>query len=283
MLVKLSPCILNFIHLISTHIHLPPCARFSADRAGFVLPRDIGKDGKRSNYEPLSGNRLIALLGVMFSTSSPGCTFVTDSTTSEGLSKFLESTLGLKHYRYLRGYANVISKAEELTASGEANAEVAIETSGHCAMKENGYVDDGTYTAVKIIGLLARTKASGKGSLLDLISDLDEMPHVEEFRLQATDGSLETTTNIFQQASQSLKDLCNDSKDWTFDEDNKEGVRARLSSGGFFMIRQSLHDPVISLQVESISEDVAHEQVLKSLLDIFSKYEGSLDYRSLQK
>ena len=219
----------------------------------------------------------------MFSTSSPSCTFVTDSTTSEGLNKFLEGTLGLKHYRYLRGYANVISKAEELTASGEANAEVAIETSGHCAMKENGYVDDGTYTAVKIIGLLARAKASGKGSLLDLISDLDEMSHVEEFRLQATDGSLETTTNIFQQASQSLKDLCNESKDWTFDKDNKEGVRARLSSGGFFMIRQSLHDPVISLQVESISEDVANEQVLKPLLDIFSKYEGSLYYRSLQK
>ena len=127
-LLRMSPLYL----ILNSHQHTSTTlyTHFSADRAGFVLPRDIGKDGKRSNYEPLSGNRLIALLGVMFSTSSPGCTFVTDSTTSEGLNKFLESTLGLKHYRYLRGYANVISKAEELTASGEVNAEVAIETSG---------------------------------------------------------------------------------------------------------------------------------------------------------
>ena len=53
--------------------------------------------------------------------------------------------MGLKHFRHLRGYANVIGKAEELTESGKANAEVAIETSGHCAMQENGYVDDGMY------------------------------------------------------------------------------------------------------------------------------------------
>ena len=252
-----------------------------ADRAGFVLPRSISKDGKRSNYEPLSGNRLIALLGVMFSKSSPGCTFVTDSTTSEGLNIFLEDTLGLKHFRYLRGYANVIGKAEELTESGKANAEVAIETSGHCAMQENGYVDDGTYTAVKIIGLLARAKASGKGSLLDLISELYEMPYVKECRVQATDGSLETTTFIFEQASQALKELCESSDEWTFDDENLEGVRARLSSGGFFMIRQSLHDPVISVQVESISEDMARDIVLKPLLGIFSKLECKIEPEAL--
>ena len=246
------------------------------------MPRVIGKDDKRSSYESLGGNRLIALLGVMFSKDSPGCTFVTDSTTSEGLNKFLETTLGLKHFRFLRGYANVISKAEELTESGEANAEVAIETSGHCAMKENGYVDDGTYTAVKIIGLLARAKASGKGSLLDLISDLDEMPFVQEYRVQITDGSLETTTSIFDQASQSLKELCECSNDMIFDDDNLEGVRARLSTGGFMMIRQSLHDPVISVQIESISEEVARDKVLKKLLDIFSKHED-LDFSALDK
>ena len=86
------------------------------------------------NYEPLNRNRLIALLGVIYAKSSPGCTIVTDSTTSEGLGKFLEGNLGLHHFRYLRGYANVIRKAKEITESGVANAEVAIETSGHCAM-----------------------------------------------------------------------------------------------------------------------------------------------------
>jgi phosphomannomutase len=253
-----------------------------ADRAGFVLPRIIDTNGVKSGYEPLNRNRLIALLSVIFSTSSPGCTIVTDSTTSEGLNMFLEKTLGLKHFRFLRGYANVIGKAQELTNSGEANAEVAIETSGHCAMKENGYIDDGTYTAVKIIGLLARTVASGKGSLLDLIADLNELPFDEEYRLKITDGSLATTSSIFQQLSQELKDKCNTEQAWTLDEQNLEGVRVRLSSGGFFMIRQSLHDPVISLQVESISGKEAGNVVLEPLLQLFSDHASVLDASALE-
>jgi len=233
------------------------------------------------NYEPLNRNRLIALLGVIFATTSPGCTIVTDSTTSEGLGQFLEGNLGLYHYRYLRGYANVIRKAKEITESGFANAEVAIETSGHCAMKENGYVDDGTYTAVKIIGLLARMTALGGKSrpLLDLISDLIELPFDEEFRIKVTDGLL-STTSIFEQIATSLIERCNVVDDWSLDEDNLEGVRIRLSSGGFFMIRQSLHDPVMSMQVESSSKEDATKMVLTPLLELMSKYE-SLDCSAL--
>ena len=254
-----------------------------ADRAGFVLPRNINSEGVKSEYEPLNKNRLIALLSFMFSSSSPGCTIVTDSTTSEGLSQFLEEHLGLKHFRYLRGYANVIGKARELTESGEANAEVAIETSGHCAMKENGYIDDGTYTAVKIIGLLARTTSAGKDSLLDLISNLEEMPFDEEYRVKITDGSLETTTSVFQQVVQTLEETCNTELSWALDEKNLEGVRVRLSTGGFFMLRQSLHDPVISVQVESINAEVAHAEVLKPLLSLLSIHESVLDISALQR
>ena len=50
----------------------------------------------------------------------------------------------------------MIGRAREITEGGEAVAEMAIETSGHCAMRENGYLDDGTYTAVKVVGLRAR-------------------------------------------------------------------------------------------------------------------------------
>lgn len=279
-----------------------------ADRAGFILPRrstsiicsdDGHSSTTRERYEPLNKNRLIALLSVIFSVASPGCTIVTDSTTSEGLHAFLEGKLNLRHFRYLRGYANVIGKARELTESGVANAEVAIETSGHCAMKENGYVDDGTYTAVKIVGLLARTHAqsllspslesSGADStatLLDMISDLDEMPYVAEFRVRVTDGSSATTTSIFDQLSQSLIEKCNTggSKDWSLDEDNLEGVRARIisSSGGFFMIRRSLHDPVISVQVEASSKEEAREKVLRPLLELFCKHNSALDYNSME-
>mmetsp|Transcript_20449 Transcript_20449/g.42659 ORF Transcript_20449/g.42659 Transcript_20449/m.42659 type:complete len:641 (+) Transcript_20449:85-2007(+) len=252
-----------------------------ADRSGFVLPRNIDDTGVKSDYEPLNRNRLIALISVVFSLSSPGCTIVTDSTTSEGLNKFLENDLGLKHHRFLRGYANVIGKAKKLTESGEGNAEVAIETSGHCAMKENGYIDDGTYTAVKIIGLLARNAAAGSDSLLSLISNLEELPFDEEFRVKVTDGSLVTTTDIFRDVSQTLKEKCLSENSWSLDEKNLEGVRFRLSSGGFFMIRQSLHDPVISVQVESISKDEAYAKVLKPLTDLFSKYDTVVDVSTI--
>ncbi|KAL3805588.1 hypothetical protein HJC23_005832 [Cyclotella cryptica] len=253
-----------------------------ADRAGFVLPRVMNENGRWLGYEALNRNRLIALLSVIFSTSAPGCTIVTDSTTSEGLNTFLENTLGLKHFRYLRGYANVIGKAKELTESGEANAEIAIETSGHCAMKENGYTDDGTYTAVKIIGLLARTSASGQGSLLDLISGLTEMPFDEEYRIKIKDGSLETTTFVFQKVTEALKERCSTESEWILDEDNLEGIRMRLASGGFFMLRQSLHDPVISMQIESISDDEARKLVLEPLLQLFSEHESVLDLSALR-
>jgi phosphomannomutase len=175
-----------------------------ADRCGFIVPR-IVRPSYCSAYEPLNRNRLIAFLGVIFSESSPGCTIVTDSCTSEGLERFLEKTLGLHHERYLKGYANVIGKAKELSASGVANAEVAIETSGHCAMKENGYLDDGTYTAVKVIGCLAKLARERRGdngeqhghrSLLELIADLPEMAEVQELRLNVLDGSLDTTRDI---------------------------------------------------------------------------------------
>jgi len=187
----------------------------------------------------------------------------------------LEKKLGLKHFRYLRGYANVINKAKELQGS-----EMAIETSGHCALRENGWIDDGTYTAVKIIALLANSK--GKGSLLDLISDLEEMSFDKEFRVKATDGSLETTTTVFESVTQSLKEKCGVEEQWTLDEDNLEGVRVRLSSGGFFMIRQSLHDPVISMQVESVSEEYAQSVVLSPLLKLFSEHSSVLDLSALE-
>ena len=258
----------------------------SADRAGFVLPRIVDNKGIRSGYEPLNGNRMIALIGAIFASSSPGCTIVTDSTTSESLSAFLEQKLGLRHYRYVRGYANVIGKAAELTASGAANAEVAIEISGHCAMKENGYVDDGTYTAVKIIGLLARTAviaaaSGGKVNLFDLLVGFDEMPFEKEARFTAADGSLETTSRAFRRLAQSLEEQCERNDDWSLDRDNQEGVRVRLSSAGHFMIRQSLHDPVISMQVESISEEEAREKVFDPLLGLLLKYDA-LDYSALK-
>ena len=242
-----------------------------ADRCGFVVPRTIQDDGTAADYEALNRNRLIALLGVIFSEQSPGCAIVTDSVTSNGLATFLQERLGLKHVRYLKGYNNVISKARELTKSGECNAEVAIETSGHCAMKENDYLDDGTYTAVKVVGHLAKSRKSNPStSLLQLISDLPELDEVVELRMTMKDGSIESMKRAFDSVAESVETLCETTEGWNVDTENLEGIRISTGAdGGFFMLRKSLHDPVMSLQVEASSKKAAQEEVVGPLLELF--------------
>ena len=245
-----------------------------ADRSGFVVPRR-DSDGGFLTYDVLNRNRLIALLGVVFADSSPGCTIVTDSVTSEGLATFLTKTLGLKHVRYLKGYANVIGKAKDITESGQGLAEVAIETSGHCALRENGYLDDGTYTAVKVVGLLARMmkknkdsdiSGTGTSSLFDLIADLEELDEVQELRMEVIDGSLETTKTTFSNLQSLVEKECANRSDWVLDEENLEGVRVRTSTTtGFFMLRKSLHDPILSLQVEGKDKHSVGESVVGPL------------------
>ena len=240
-----------------------------ADRSGFILPRG-------SDYEPLNRNRLIALLSVIFSKSSPGCTIVTDSVTSEGLAKFLTEDLGLKHSRYLKGYANVINKAIEITKSGHGNAEMAIETSGHCAMKENGYLDDGTYTAVKIVGLLARTMKDNEksnASLLDLIASLDEKAEENELRMPVVDGTLTSTQSLFDRFASLIENGASTGKfpEWDLDEDNLEGIRVRIGNGGFFMFRKSLHDPLVSLQVEGDSVEEVRTKVIEPIISMIGE------------
>ena len=75
---------------------------------------------------------------------------VTDSLTSDGLRTFIEQNLGGKQLRYRRGYKNVIDKSIELNKSGVDSA-LAIETSGHAALKDNYFLDDGAYLATKIV------------------------------------------------------------------------------------------------------------------------------------
>ena len=62
---------------------------------------------------------------------------------------------------FKRGYKNVINKGIELNEAGE-HCELMMETSGHGALKQNHYLDDGAYMAVKIIIEAARRRHQGK-------------------------------------------------------------------------------------------------------------------------
>lgn len=52
-------------------------------------------------------------------------------------------------YRFKRGYKNVIGAGVQLNAQGD-DCQLMMETSGHGALKENYFLDDGAYLAVKV-------------------------------------------------------------------------------------------------------------------------------------
>lgn len=116
-----------------------------ADRSGLV-----GPDGREVNR-----NRLIAALSAVVLAERPGATIVTDSVTSAGLARFIAAKGG-RHVRFRRGYKNVIQRGVDEAAAG-FDCPLMIETSGHGAMDENYYLDDGAYLAIKLLVHMART------------------------------------------------------------------------------------------------------------------------------
>lgn len=127
--------------------------------------RPGGPDGREINR-----NRLVALAAAIALENEPGGTVVTDSVTSRGLKEFIEKTLGGRHHRFKRGYKNVIDEGLRLNAAGE-NCPLAIETSGHAALRENYFLDDGAYLATRLIIRAAQLRREGR-TLNDLIAAL---------------------------------------------------------------------------------------------------------------
>lgn len=149
---------------------------------GLIFDTDVDRMGcVSSKGEEINRNRLVALASVIALQNNDGATVVTDSLTSDGLRKFIENHLGGKQLRYKRGYKNVIDKSIELNNNG-INSTLAIETSGHAALKENYFLDDGAYLATKIVVLLAKLNKQGK-TIDELISTLEEPAESVEIRI----------------------------------------------------------------------------------------------------
>lgn len=216
-----------------------------------------------STGRELNRNRLIALISAIILEEHPGTTIVTDSVTSDGLTTFIEKKLGGKHHRFKRGYKNVIDEAIRLNSIGE-ESHLAIETSGHGALKENNWLDDGAYLMVKLLNKLASARASGIGGgskvLTDLVEGLQEAAVTVELRLKIDQNHVDLKGGSFRDYGEAvLKHLEN-----VVDSDSKlvkapvnyEGVRVS-GFGGWFLLRLSLHDPVLPLNIEAPSDDEA--------------------------
>lgn len=194
----------------------------------------------------LNRNNLIAVLSRIILAEHPHTRIVTNSPTTNHLKDFIES-LGGKQVRYISGYRNVINKAIALNEQG-LDTQLAIETSGHAAFKENYFLDDGAYVIAKILMLLPKLKTANQ-TLDDLIATLKQPIETQEVRFK-----LETADyrQLGQQVISALADYLVEG--WTIDPENEEGIRFTLTDpygDGWFLLRMSLHEPLLVLQVEN--------------------------------
>ena len=234
---------------------------------GVIFDTDVDRGGAvDSKGNEINRNRLVAAAAAIALEGNDGGTIVTDSITSSGLKEFIENTLGGKHYRYRRGYKNVIDKAIELNERG-INCPLAIETSGHAAMRENYFLDDGAYLCTKIIIKAAQLRKEGKG-LDELIAMLKEPAESKEIRFKITEKDFRACG---ERIINNLTEYAENRDGWCVADDNREGVRVlfdKNNGNGWFLLRLSVHDPIMPLNIESDSKggvDIIYNQLFEFL------------------
>ena len=245
---------------------------------GIIFDTDVDRSAAVDRFgKELNRNRLIALISAIVLQEHPKSTIVTDSITSDGLTQFIEQDLQGIHHRFKRGYKNVINESIRLNQSGQESW-LAIETSGHGAMKENYFLDDGAYLVSKLLIELAKSKLADK-SLTDLIANLQEPIESEEFRIKLLAEDFKT---LGDRAIAQLQEFAVTQTDWKIVPNNYEGIRVSCTSideNGWFLLRLSLHDPVMPLNIESnIQGGVA--KIAKRLLKFLQPID-SLDISAL--
>lgn len=247
---------------------------------GLIFDTDVDRSSAVDEMgNEINRNGIVALAAALIADEHPGSTVVTDSITSTQLTAFLEEELGLKHLRFKRGYKNVINKSIELNDAG-TDSQLAIETSGHAAYKENYFLDDGAYLATKIVIKAAKLFKEGKG-ISSVISAMEVPAESVEIRFPIL---AEDFGSYGDNILSDLKTLVADGqiKGATLVEPNYEGIRIAFDTAevkGWMLLRKSLHDPIMPLNIESNVEggcDIIRA-VLKPLLTDYSQ----LDIRKL--
>ena len=237
---------------------------------GIIFDTDVDRAGAvLSDGSELNRNRIIALLSAILLREHPGTTIVTDSITSTGLAKFIEEKGGV-HHRFKRGYRNVINESIRLNESGQ-DSQLAIETSGHGAFKENYFLDDGAYIVTKLLIELARGKKEGY-TLESLIASLEEPAESVEFRMNIL---LDDFKAYGEKVIEELTAYAGNRSGWSLAPSNFEGVRVNLDEergNGWFLLRLSLHDPLLPLNIESNDVGGA-KKIAKEIAGFIASYD----------
>ena len=233
---------------------------------GIIFDTDVDRAGcVDKNGKEINRNALVALASVIALENNAGGTVVTDSITSSGLKEFIENTLGGKHHRFKRGYRKVINESLRLNKEG-INSPLAIETSGHAAFRDNYFLDDGAYLITKIVIKTALMGKQGK-TIGDLIADLRQPLESAEVRM---DILKENFADYGNEIIEKLKEYAKNNS-MPLAPENYEGVRIEVD-GGWMLLRLSVHDPIMPLNIES-----DYEGGVKVLAEKFYDFIKSFD------
>lgn len=245
--------------VLANHADLGIIFDTDVDRMSAVLP----------NGEEVNRDAIIAMMTAIIAADYPGGTIVTDSVTSDRLTRFIES-IGMKQHRYMRGYKNVINESIRLNKEGIVSP-LAIETSGHGALSENYFLDDGAYMAVKLLIALAKAAKEGK-TLASFIDKLEKGYEEREYRFKITGEDFKEygkqVLTVFENRAKE--------KGYAIAPNSYEGIRITFDSDevkGWLLLRMSLHDPQMPLNVEGVREgdcDKLYDIVIE-LLDGFDR------------
>lgn len=242
---------------------------------GIIFDTDVDRAGAVDvKGEEINRNRLIALISARLLAEKPG-TIVTDSVTSDGLTKFIEERGG-RHHRYMRGYRNVIDECKRLNEAGEYSP-LAVETSGHCAFKDNYFLDDGAYLVTEILIILSDQLKKGQ-RLADLIKGLEEPAEAAEIRPQINcDDFREYGAKVLEEVERAAENI----EGAAIAPNNYEGIRLnfdREHGDGWILIRMSLHEAILPINTESQSAGGCKKMAaaLLSMIKKFDKVDCSL-------
>ncbi|KAI5353314.1 hypothetical protein L3X38_006207 [Prunus dulcis] len=283
----------------------------SAD-LGIVFDTDVDRSGVVDNKgNPINGDKLIALISAIVLREHPGTTIVTDARTSMALTRFITNRGG-HHCLYRVGYRNVIDKGVQLNKEG-IETHLMMETSGHGALKENHFLDDGAYMVVKIIIEMVRMKLAGSDEGVgNIIKDLEEPAESIELRINvvsepryAKEKAIEAIETFREYVEEGRLegwelDSCGDcwvsegclvdSNDTSAAAVDAHMYRAKVSDEehgqhGWVHIRQSIHNPNIAVNMQS-SVPGCCQTMTRVLLDKFIIANGmdkSLDISQIEK
>ncbi|MCB5952772.1 phosphomannomutase/phosphoglucomutase [Enterococcus sp. BWT-B8] len=237
---------------------------------GVIFDTDVDRSAVVDRTgEVINRNNLIAVLATIVLEEYPGSSIVTNSPTSSHLKAFIEEKGG-KQVRYISGYRNVINKMIELNQQG-IETPLAIETSGHAAFKENYDLDDGAYVIAKLLMLLPRLKEEGK-TVSDLILSLKQPVEVQEVRFKIL---AEQVRKYGEQVIADMAEFAEKTPGLSVDPENDEGIRvdaAEHYGSGWYLLRMSLHEPLLVLQVEN-DEAGKNQVVFETLQGFFESYD----------